>query len=732
MVHAPCFGEVLSGRVLDVESGAPAPGIAVYLTGNRIGGATGGDGRFTLEAPRAGRDTLRVRGIGYRERILPVTVPGSVTVRLKPEPAVMDTVKAVAVAPDDLPAHARTSSSVTVIAKEDIPERAATVEEVLDRETGVDIRSLGGVGARSEISIRGSTSDQVSVYVDGIPISAEGSGFNGLSFVPMNRVERIEVYRGSSPGAFGSGAIGGIVNVTTDASENGFGADASMSYGSFGTAHQAFMARGGNDLGRFLVSAGRNASDNDFRYFNDRGTTIDTSDDGWDRRKNSDYEAWNLLARWDSDLVNGHGFSVKANLTDSKRGVSGLGRKPALSARMSNDGLLVQARHRYRGLFDTHIWHMRQRAGLYDPMDEAGRRGRQDTDDRITVDGVSTRMKNILGPAILHTNIELKREKFDSSDAFDEAVIPASYRTTGGAGVEAEVMFAGGDLWITPRIHASAVRDRIHNASLFLAQSVYDTVTSVDRSTLTYALGLRYRAHPSLTLRANAGVFPRLPEFGELFGDTGDVVGNTRLEEERGTNLDAGAHYSSGKGAFDLDAAVFHRYARDLIQTRNYGDYLISENIGKAAITGVETWAAMNLPDRKLSCRVTLTYQDAKNRSDETLFRKQRYYGKFLPYHPEWKGGVRLGAPVWKRVRATWKTDWESECFKGPSNLPDEKLDAKVIHSLGFRFDLPGRVGVSAEAENLTDVHAQDRWGYPKPGRGYYLTLSWDWERSGD
>jgi iron complex outermembrane receptor protein len=227
-------------------------------------------------------------------------------------------------------------------------------------------------------------------------------------------------------------------------------------------------------------------------------------------------------------------------------------------------------------------------------------------------------------------------------------------------------------------------------------------------------------------------VFPRLPEFGELFGDTGDVVGNTRLEEERGTNFDTGAHYSSGGGVFDLDAAVFHRFARDLIQTRNYGDYLISENIGKAAITGVETWAAVNLPDKRLTGRITLTYQNAKNRSDETAFRKQRYYGKFLPYHPEWKGGVRLGLPLWKDIRATWKTDWESECFKGPSNLPDEKLDAKTIHSLDIRFSLPGRVGITVEAENLTDVHTQDRWGYPKPGRGYYLTLSWDWEQTGD
>ncbi len=113
------------------------------------------------------------------------------------------------------------------------------------------------------------------------------------------------------------------------------------------------------------------------------------------------------------------------------------------------------------------------------------------------------------------------------------------------------------------------------------------------------------------------------------------------------------------------------------------------------------------------------------------MFRKQRYYGKFLPYHPEWKGGVRLGLPIRKEIRATWKTDWESECFKGPSNLPDEKLDAKTIHSLDIRFSLPGRVGITAEAENLTDVHTQDRRGYPKPGRGYYLTLSWDWERAG-
>ena len=161
--------EILNVRILDRETGKPRSERRYIFSKAGRAGVAGADGRIVLDVPSAGFDTLRCRGLQYREKRIPVRVPGSVTVRLEQDLPVLETVEVKATRPDELPAHERTSSSVNVLSREEIPERAATLDQVLDSEAGVDIRSMGGVGARSEISIRGSSTDQVAVYVDGVP-----------------------------------------------------------------------------------------------------------------------------------------------------------------------------------------------------------------------------------------------------------------------------------------------------------------------------------------------------------------------------------------------------------------------------------------------------------------------------------------------------------------------------------------------------------------------------------
>ena len=380
--------------------------------------------------------------------------------------------------------------------REEIPERAATLDQVLDSEAGIDIRTLGGVGARSDISIRGSSTDQVAVYVDGIPLTAGGSGFNGLSQVPVGQVEHIEVYRGSSPGTFGSGAIGGIVNITTVPSDSTAGAEASASYGSFNTAHQSLNARFGTGRNRFAFGAGRNTSDNDFRYFNNNGTTIDTGDDFWTHRKNSDYEAENYLGRWDGTITENQRVSVIFSLMDSDRGVSGLGSQPVYKARIASTNMVSQVRHQYRELADTRIWFMRENMRFKDAYNEAGRNGYQNTDDKTEVRGIETNLKKVYGPVVYHANFEFRHERFKSHDTYDTSVIPPSRRILGGAGGEAEIMLLDGRLWVCPRAHVSVISDRIREASILLSQTTIDSTIVVDRDNRNLCPGSEIQSEP--------------------------------------------------------------------------------------------------------------------------------------------------------------------------------------------------------------------------------------------
>ena len=143
----------------------------------------------------------------------------------------------------------------------------------------------------------------------------------------------------------------------------------------------------------------------------------------------------------------------------------------------------------------------------------------------------------------------------------------------------------------------------------------------------------------------------------------------------------------------------------------------------------METWAGLHLFERKVSGNLSLTFQDARNRSDETLLRRQRYYGRFLHTIRDGKGAPVWESGPWGSLPRTGGRTGRASVSLGHPTFPRKPLPARVIHTLSLRTEFRGSFSILAEAVNLTDDHNPDRWGYPKPGRGYYLTLTWNWER---
>src|SRR5947209_8138123 len=82
-----------------------------------------------------------------------------------PEVAVEDT------RAGEAPAPAETTPFVTVIDVGGSAQEVRTLAETLAESAGVQVRSLGGLGAYSAVSIRGSSSAQVAVFLDGVPLN---------------------------------------------------------------------------------------------------------------------------------------------------------------------------------------------------------------------------------------------------------------------------------------------------------------------------------------------------------------------------------------------------------------------------------------------------------------------------------------------------------------------------------------------------------------------------------
>ena len=83
-------------------------------------------------------------------------------------------------------------------------------------------------------SLRGAAPGQVAVFVDGVPLSRGSQSAVDLSQLPLDGLERVEVYRGVAPLELGSETLGGAINLVTRRGQGPPSAWLSLGSGSFG------------------------------------------------------------------------------------------------------------------------------------------------------------------------------------------------------------------------------------------------------------------------------------------------------------------------------------------------------------------------------------------------------------------------------------------------------------------------------------------------------------------
>lgn len=136
-----------------------------------------------------------------------------------------------------------------------------SVNDLLKYVAGVDVRQRGDMGAQTDISMRGGTSDQISVFLNGINICDPQTGHNAVDFpVDVHDIDRIEILSGPAGVAYGSSSLVGAINIITRKPE-GTEVSAHAEGGSFGffDGGAAYSASAGNFTSR--VSAAYLRSD---------------------------------------------------------------------------------------------------------------------------------------------------------------------------------------------------------------------------------------------------------------------------------------------------------------------------------------------------------------------------------------------------------------------------------------------------------------------------------------
>ena len=114
-------------------------------------------------------------------------------------------------------AFSQTARIVQVIRKEELSKAPVhDLQDLLKFASNVDVRQRGNNGVQSDISIRGSSFDQVLILLNGIPLNDTQTGHHNLNLpVSFDAIDRIEIMEGPASRLYGPNAFSGAINIIT-------------------------------------------------------------------------------------------------------------------------------------------------------------------------------------------------------------------------------------------------------------------------------------------------------------------------------------------------------------------------------------------------------------------------------------------------------------------------------------------------------------------------------------
>ena len=167
-----------------------------------------------------------------------------------------------------------------VVTRDDIQRwQSKDLNDVMRRLPGVDISQTGGMGNSSSLYVRGTEARHVLVLIDGIPMARPGVS-NGVDIgqIPVSLVQRIEYIRGPRSAVYGSGAIGGVVNIITMSDDERAQINAGVGSNGYQTYDGAVNKRFGDTM---ITAAGAYQTTKGFNIVPDSAYSGDSDRDGY-------------------------------------------------------------------------------------------------------------------------------------------------------------------------------------------------------------------------------------------------------------------------------------------------------------------------------------------------------------------------------------------------------------------------------------------------------------------
>lgn len=169
------------------------------------------DNSGKVEIPFTGKVKISVTYLGYKS-IDTLLTGGSHTLTLYPLKNILKPVELVS---DFIPrGEDAVVQQITVINRERIENQGAqNLRDLLTNNLNIRIANDNILG--SSLSMQGIGGENVKIMIDGVPVIGRLDGNIDLGQINLNNIERVEIIQGPASAAYGTNALGGIINLIT-------------------------------------------------------------------------------------------------------------------------------------------------------------------------------------------------------------------------------------------------------------------------------------------------------------------------------------------------------------------------------------------------------------------------------------------------------------------------------------------------------------------------------------
>jgi outer membrane cobalamin receptor len=753
----------LHGLVKDGQTHVPIEGATILLKGLGKGANTNAEGSFEIHGLTKGDYTIVTSFVGYGTKELSVEIDDGrarIDVILFPETKELSSVTVVGQTEEQAEVHKVMNNvmPVTVITSKQIENRAGNLNEILARQAGVQIRLSGGLGSESRISVRGLEGKRVQIFLDGNPLNSP-DGSLGINDLPVQIIERIEIYKGSVPAYLGGDGLGSAVNVVFRHRDVSY-IDASLSRQSFNTQLASLILKKTFDKQGIEAGVGvfDTRSDNDYTMESPYQTGL--------RIKRDHDKYHSILAggsvkfhKWWFDEVELEGAYVKndrqiqgiqkniqhvESRSNAGVGVLNVTKRSFLHDRLGLRYNIILASFNVK-FIDTSAYNYNWDGSKYPSSIGRGELGigpnlatnlQRDLRQRFNLDYrinpfTTLNLNNTSRYATLDPEDELGNT-YAGKNIFN---YPGSIKNT-ITGLTLERRFADDNLLMSTALKHYYNLVSGYNTSIYLNNDEPDKLNKITNE-IGYNVGLRYNFTKSFLIKASHEKGVRLPNNTELFGDGILITPSTTLQPEVAYNNNLGVvydHTNKNEKRLQIEANAFHMNVGNLIQLSGNGLTLGYVNYAKARIIGGDIdvkWDITNF----LYASVNGTYQKLTDTN------------RFIP------GTQNVNNPTYKltipnvpQLFFNWSFEFHRE------NLLSEHSKTRVIYdgasvdkfNYGFPIsvyddiDIPSyithtlsveqsfkdsRYTITAEVNNLTDEAVINNFNQPLPGRSFRIKL---------